>query len=257
MSSVAYEIPSKTRLVLIYCDQPAAAVIELVREALAHWKPVWLLLDGMNNAQIKPFKALSQSEPQLRVLTSETRRGEGGSILHALQFASKRGITHVLCLHPRRGHAVAKVRDFMSRSFAHPSAMIIGKPEGNISRRRLMNGLMHVETVFARVGDATFGFNLYPVEPLRRLLESSPHGRGNDFVPDLTVRLVWEGVRPVNVDCRVRPGTILPSTDSPWQRVKAAGRIVRMHGRLLGGMVLRLLKIRRWRRWQISETDAG
>jgi hypothetical protein len=254
-----YEIPSKSHFVLLSVVQTSDKVIEVIRESLAHWKPVWVVVEG--DQESADLKGLCRSEKNLRVLHCKPELGHGGAILHALDLAHKKGFTHVLCMEADGRHPVVRVRDFISLSMGHPQAMIMGTPEFDssvpwftVQRRKLMNFLMQIETAFAGVGDAMFGYKLYPVGKLHEVMHGIRTARHNDFAPEVAVRLVWAGVQPVRLACDVRKLTSIPPVKSPWQRLRDWGRLGWMHVRLLAGFLRRLPSIRRWRRWQSVES---
>ena len=54
------------------------------------------------------------------------------------------------------------------------------------------------------IGDSLFGFRVYPIEPLRRIMRGQRWMRRFDFDPEAVVRLCWRGVTPVNLPAPVR-----------------------------------------------------
>ena len=253
------QFPSRTHLLLIPSYNTGDKVLEVVREAIAHWSPVWVVVDGSTDGSDKKLLALRQEDHQksLRVLVLEKNRGKGGAILHALDLAAKKGFTHVLCMDADGQHPAAKIRDFMALSFAHPEAMILGAPifDSNaplarVHGRKLSNMFMHLETLFCGIDDSLFGFRLYPIAELRQVMHGIRWARRYDFDPEVAVRLVWEGVRPINFRCPVRYLTATQGGVSHFKYFRDNCLLTWMHLRLILTFLLRLPSAWRWRRWQ-------
>jgi len=101
-------------------------------------------------------------------------------------------------------HPAARIPEFMAMSRAHPRAVIFGLPVFDASApairlhgRKLSNGLANLETLWAGVGDSLCGFRVYPVAPLRDIMERSRWMRHFDFDPEAAVRLCWRGLTPI------------------------------------------------------------
>jgi len=54
---------SRTHLVLIPSYNPGAKVYETVRGALAHWSPVWVVVDGSTDGTPEGLAKLAESRP--------------------------------------------------------------------------------------------------------------------------------------------------------------------------------------------------
>jgi hypothetical protein len=61
-----------------------------------------------------------------------------------------------------------------------------------------------LETLGAGLGDTLFGMRVYPIKSLCHVMKATGFARGYDFDPEVAVRLVWEGVRPVQLKVPVR-----------------------------------------------------
>jgi hypothetical protein len=108
-------------------------------------------------------------------------------------------------------HPTDKIREFMAASQANPHAVILGQPIFDASAprvrvhgRKLSNWCADLETLGAGIGDSLFGFRVYPVGPLRAIMERQPWMRGFDFDAEAAVRLCWHGVRPIRLAAPVR-----------------------------------------------------
>jgi hypothetical protein len=123
-----------------------------------------------------------------------------------LRLAEAAGYTHVLTMDADGQHPADMIPEFMAMSIAHPDAVVLGKPVFDASApalrvggRKLSNWWANVETLWAGIGDSLFGFRVYPVKPLREIMESTPWMRRFDFDPEAAVRLCWHGVKPITL----------------------------------------------------------
>jgi glycosyltransferase involved in cell wall biosynthesis len=195
-----------TRLVLIPSYNTGARLAETVREAARHWQPVFLVLDGSTDGSADRVEA----QPGLRLIRRAANGGKGAAVLDGLRAAAAEGFTHALVMDADGQHPAAAIAGFMALSAAHPAAMILGVPVFDASAprvrvlgRRLSNGIVRWLTG-AEIGDALFGFRVYPLPPLRAIMEASRHMRRYDFDAEAVVRLSWQGVVAINRPVPVR-----------------------------------------------------
>ena len=85
-----------------------------------------------------------------------------------------------------------------------------------------------------------FGFRVYPIVPLVQLMPGTRWMRRFDFDVEAVVRLVWHGVRPVNVDAPVRYLRADEGGVSHFRYGRDNLLLAGMHLRLLLGFLLRL-----------------
>ncbi len=78
---------SRTHLVLIPSYNPGAKVYETVRGALAHWSPVWVVVDGSTDGTPEGLARLAAEEPRVRVIVLEKNAGKGSAVLHGCELA--------------------------------------------------------------------------------------------------------------------------------------------------------------------------
>lgn len=232
--------PSATHLVLIPSYDSGTKLIETVRTARARWAPVWVVIDGSTDGSGERLQELTRDDPHLEVMVLARNQGKGAALLHGLDRAAKAGFTHALTMDADGQHPADLIGAFMSRSMQAPDAMILGSPLFDASAplervhgRKLSNFCAHVETLFAGVGDALFGFRVYPIAPLRDIMHATPHMRRFDFDTEAVVRLSWRGVPAIRLPAPVR-----------YFRREEGGVSHFRYGRdnlLLTGMHLRLL----------------
>jgi hypothetical protein len=185
----------------------------------------------------------------------DTNQGKGAAVLHGLREASAHGFTHALVMDADGQHPADLIPDFMQASASRPEAMILGRPVFDASAplirvrgRRLSNWCVHVETLHAGIGDSLFGFRVYPIAALVRVMAGQPFMRRFDFDPEAAVRLVWHGVKPINIDAPVRYLSTAEGGVSHFNYLRDNVLLTFMHLRLLLEFLLRLpvLAARRW-----------
>ncbi|ANJ68041.1 glycosyl transferase family 2 [Halothiobacillus diazotrophicus] len=240
-------IASRSHLVLIPSFNPGEKVYETVQAARARWAPVWVVVDGSTDGTAAGLTRLAESDPDLRVLVLPENRGKGAAILAGLVEASAAGFTHVLTMDSDGQHPADRIPSFMAASQAEPEAMILGKPVFDadaprlrVNGRKVSNGWANLETLWMGIGDSLFGFRVYPIAPLRRIMERTRWMRRFDFDPEAVVRLCWAGVRPVNLPTPVRYFTVEEGGVSHFNYLRDNLLLTGMHTRLFLGFLWRL-----------------
>jgi glycosyltransferase involved in cell wall biosynthesis len=202
--------PSQSHLVIIPSYNTGAKLIETVRQALACWQPVWVVMDGSTDGSATALAEMVGTENRLRVLFLERNSGKGAAVLHALLVASREGFTHALVFDSDGQHSTTDISRFMQASQKNPAAMILGVPQfaadAPASRRhgrRVGNWWANLETFWGGIEDSLFGFRVYPIQESLRILQSTRGARRFDFDTELAVRLFWAGVPPINLSTPV------------------------------------------------------
>jgi glycosyltransferase involved in cell wall biosynthesis len=247
-------ILSYSHLVLIPSYNTGAKVMETVRDALAVWQPVWVVVDGSTDGTAVTLQTLAEHTPALKVFILPHNQGKGAAVLHGLQQAAAVGYTHTLTLDADGQHPADMITEFMAVSQANPDALVLGKPRFDASApalrvngRKLCNWWANLETLGAGIGDSLFGFRVYPIQPLRQIMEHSPWMRRFDFDPEVAVRLCWQGLRPINLIAPVRYFSADEGGVSHFNYLRDNTLLTWMHFRLMCGFVLRL-PLLIWRR---------
>lgn len=245
---------SHSHLVLIPSYNTGTKVMETVCQALAVWQPVWVVVDGSTDGTAEALQALAAKTPELKIFVLTRNQGKGAAVLHGLQRAAAEGYTHVLTLDADGQHPAAMIAEFMSVSQKNPAAFVLGKPVFDASApalrvkgRKVSNWWANLETLGAGIGDSLFGFRVYPIMPLRQIMERSRWMRRFDFDPEVAVRLCWHGVRPINLAAPVRYFSAEEGGVSHFKYVRDNTLLTWMHIRLMCGFALRL-PLLLWRR---------
>jgi glycosyltransferase involved in cell wall biosynthesis len=238
---------SVTHIVLIPSYNPGVKVYETVRAARQYWNPVWVVVDGSNDGTAEGLLAMTAEDTGLRVMVLPHNQGKGAAVLYGLEQAAAGGFSHVLTMDSDGQHPPECIPGFMAASAQEPAAMILGMPVFDacapalrVKGRKISNWWANLETLWAGIGDSLFGFRVYPVEPLRRVMRGQPWMRHFDFDPEAVVRLCWRGVRPVNLPAPVRYYRKDEGGVSHFRYLRDNVLLTWMHTRLFAGFVLRL-----------------
>ena len=237
----------QTHLVLIPSYNPGPQVLETVRAARAQWTPVWVVVDGSTDGTAESLQALAAADAGLRVIVLPQNRGKGAAVLAGITEAAAAGYTHALTMDSDGQHPAELIPDFMAASQADPGAMVLGKPVFGpeapalrVKGRKVSNGWANLETLWMGIGDSLYGFRVYPIAPLARVMRRNRFMRRFDFDPEAVVRLCWAGVRPLNREAPVRYLSAAEGGVSHFKYLRDNALLTWMHTRLFIGFVLRL-----------------
>jgi glycosyltransferase involved in cell wall biosynthesis len=243
----ARDTASATHVVVIPSYNPGPRGLATVQEARHQWNPVWVVVDGSDDGSRQDFERAAEADPGIRVLVLERNRGKGAAILHALRIALAAGFTHALTMDSDGQHPADRIRDFMAASLAEPRAMILGAPcfaddapRIRVQGRKLSNLWTHIWTLGIGVPDSLFGFRVYPVAPLVRVMNVHPWMRRFDFDAEAAVRLCWLGVRPLALPAKVRYFRKDQGGVSHFHYLRDNVLLTWMHTRLLPAFLVRL-----------------
>lgn len=245
---------STSHLVLIPSYNPGPKVMDTVRQARAYWSPVWVVVDGSTDGTTESLRLLATQDQNLRVIVLPDNRGKGAAVLEGLDLAAKAGFSHALTMDSDGQHPAEAIPEFMAASHQRPDAMVLGKPVFGpeapalrVNGRKVSNGWANLETLWMGIGDSLYGFRVYPVAPLLRIMRANRFMRRFDFDPEAVVRLCWAGVAPINIDAPVRYLSAAEGGVSHFKYLRDNTLLTWMHTRLFLGFFLRL-PILLWRR---------
>jgi len=238
---------SHTHLVLIPSYNPGPGVLDTVRAARAQWTPVWVVVDGSTDGTAEQLQALAATDDGLRVIVLPENRGKGAAVLEGITQAAAAGYTHALTMDSDGQHPADLIPAFMAASQASPDQMVLGKPVFGpeapalrVNGRKVSNGWANLETLWMGIGDSLYGFRVYPVMPLIKIMRGNRFMRRFDFDPEAVVRLCWAGVRPLNLDAPVRYLSAEEGGVSHFKYLRDNTLLTWMHTRLFLGFLLRL-----------------
>jgi len=240
-------LASTTHLVLIPSYNPGPKVYDTVRAARRFWNPVWVVIDGSTDASVEGLKAMAGEDPDLRVIHLPHNVGKGAAVLHGLDIAAAAGYSHVLTMDSDGQHPADLIPLFMAESMKQPDAMMLGMPVFDASApsirikgRKISNWWANLETLWAGIGDSLFGFRVYPIAPLRKVMRRQRWMRRFDFDPEAVVRLSWRGVKAVNIPAPVYYFGAEEGGVSHFNYLRDNVLLTWMHTRLFLGFAVRL-----------------
>ncbi len=252
--------PSRTHMVVIPSYNTGPALLRrTVAAAQARWSPVWVVLDGSTDGSAAALDEMGTAG--LHVLALPRNRGKGAAVRHALTEAAAAGFTHALVMDADGQHPADRIPSFMAASLERPDAVILGLPHFGpdapalrVKGRRISNWWANLETLWAGIGDSLCGFRVYPIRPLLAAMARSSGMRRFDFDPEAAVRLVWQGMPPVNLPAPVRYIGREQGGVSHFRYGRDNALLTWMHVRLMLGWLPRLpgLALRRARGWPPS-----
>ena len=238
---------SNTHLVLIPSYNPGPKVYETVTAARQHWSPVWVVVDGSTDGTAIGLQELARRDSGLRILLLSHNRGKGEAVRCGLEQAQAQGYTHVLTMDSDGQHPAGAVPAFMQASADNPDAMILGVPVFDASApalrvkgRKISNWWANLETLGGGISDSLFGFRVYPLVPLQRLMHKQRWMRRFDFDPEAAVRMSWMGIRIINLPAPVRYFETSDGGISHFHYLRDNILLTWMHTRLFFGFIIRL-----------------
>ena len=238
---------SASHLVLIPSYNPGSKVYATVRAARQCWNPVWVVIDGSTDESVAGLTAMAAADNGLQVVHLPRNQGKGAAVLHGLNLAAEVGYTHVLTMDSDGQHPADLIPDFMAASASEPAAMILGLPIFDASApairlkgRKISNWWCNLVTLWAGIGDSLYGFRVYPIAPLRKIMRHQPWMRHFDFDPEAAIRLSWRGIKAVNRPAPVRYFRADEGGVSHFRYTRDNVLLTWMYTRLFAGFVLRL-----------------
>jgi glycosyltransferase involved in cell wall biosynthesis len=236
-------VDSATHLVLIPSYNTGARLAQTVAAALVVWQPVWVVVDGSDDGS----DAGLTDGPGLRVIRRARNGGKGAAVLAGLEAASAEGFSHVLVMDADGQHPADEIANFMEISEQNQEAMILGVPVFDASAplvrvmgRRISNVLARWETG-RNIGDALFGFRVYPLAALLAVMQERRDMRRYDFDTAAAVRLCWRGVPVINRAVPVRYFSKEEGGVSHFRYGRDNLRLAGMHLWLMAAALRRLL----------------
>lgn len=227
-------------VVIIPSYNTGAKLEATVREALSAWPEVWVVIDGSDDGSDRPLDGLACGNPGLEVLRLPKNRGKGAAVFHASERALAAGFTHALVMDADGQHPAASIGPLMRLSRDNPDALVMGQPvfgpevpAARLYGRRLTIFWTELETLYAGLGDSLFGMRVYPLRPLCQVMGGTRFARGFDFDPEVAVRLVWAGLRPVRLPVPVRYFTKEEGGVSHFNYLRDNVKLTFLHFRLV------------------------
>ncbi len=197
--------------ILIPIYQHGSTIRGVVRSLAEFGLPCFIVNDGSDAATRAALDRIEQQFDWVEIEHHAVNRGKGVALRHGYRLAAHRGFTHVIQLDADAQHDAADVAGFLEAARKYSDAIVLGRPlfdasapRSRVYGRRLSVGMVWLATLSRKVSDPLCGFRCVPLAPILALMDRIAMGDHMEFEPELSVRLVWEGVPVVNVDTRVR-----------------------------------------------------
>jgi glycosyltransferase involved in cell wall biosynthesis len=234
-------------LVLIPSYNTGGILPRTVKEILAQWPQVWVVIDGSTDGSAALLEPLKAEHSGLRVLVRDHNQGKGAAVLYGVEAARDAGFSHVLTLDADGQHPADQIPRFLKLAEQHPQAVLMGKPvfgpeapQLRVQGRKISNGWSNLETLNWGIADSLFGMRLYPVEALLKAFATTRWARRFDYDTEIAVRLAWQGVPMLAVPTPVRYLTQEEGGVSQFRYFRDNGVLTWMHARLMIGFLWRL-----------------
>lgn len=242
--------PSSTHVLMIPSYNTGKKLQETVQEALEQWSPVWVIIDASTDNSEQEVLEIAKKNNNLIVIVLPKNVGKGGALFEGMTRAQQEGYTHILTMDADGQHPAHLIPTFMMASAENPSAMVLGKPVFGaeapalrVNGRKVSNWWANLETLWQGIGDSLYGFRVYPITPLHKIMSKNRWMRRYDFDPEAVVRLCWAGVKPINIDAPVKYLTAEEGGISHFNYLRDNTLLTGMHIRLMFGFVIRLPKL--------------
>jgi glycosyltransferase involved in cell wall biosynthesis len=182
-----------------------AAAFAAFSKLLPRDVPVIVVDDGNPEEESRILAGLGY--PTLRL---PRNMGKGGAMLAGLRAAAAEGYTHALQIDADGQHDAGDIPKFLSASRDNPGAVINGcplydadAPKPRVYGRAVTNFWVRLETGDRGIRDAMCGFRVYPLGPMRPLLDRGLVFKrmGGDI--EILVKGRWQGIPIITLETRV------------------------------------------------------
>jgi len=230
-------------------DNPAT-VRRVVERARGYVDDVVVVDDGSGAEGRAAVQSLAR-ESLAHAVFRPKNGGKGAAVKTGFVAARGIGCTHAVQVDADDQHAIEDVPRFLDAARSDPEAMVLGAPifdsaapRSRIVGRKISQFWVNLETFGRVIDDPLCGFRVYPLD-----LAIAVGARGNamDFDPEIAVRMVWAGVRVINLGTRVRYVPAEEGGVSHFRMGRDNLLISWMHTRMVFGALRRIpSRVRRW-----------
>lgn len=231
---------SVQQLLLVPSYNTGERLRDTISRALAVWPHVWVVIDGSTDGSDATLDELRDEYAGFRVIRNRVNQGKGAAVLHAAEIALQAGFTHALVMDADGQHPAAFIEPLMRLSLQNPQALVLGQPvfgvdvpKARLYGRRLTIFWTELETLRAGLGDSLFGMRVYPLRALCTVMHSTRFARGYDFDPEVAVRLIWQGLRPLQLPVPVRYFSPAEGGISHFHYLRDNLKLTALHFRLM------------------------
>ncbi|MDH5560418.1 MAG: glycosyltransferase family 2 protein [Deltaproteobacteria bacterium] len=207
----------------------------------------FIIDDGSDHETLEVLNELQKRYSWLVIHLLKYNEGKGNAMIRGFNEAFRQNHTHAVSLDADGQHRVADLPLFFEKARQNPRALICGQPVFDhtapmirVVGRRVSHMFVLLETLSFQMRDSLCGLRCYPLEATIRLAQKVHIAKRMDFETDIGVRLIWEGVKIVNIKTQVR---YFKNGLSHYRYLKDNLLIAKLHLKLTLGMLIRLPKI--------------
>ena len=229
-----------THLVIIPSYNAGGKLLEVVRDCLLEWPTVWVIIDGSDDGSDEQLEKAVGDNRALKIIKKTENEGKGAAVLTAAKIAFSEGFTHMLVMDSDGQHLAKMIPELMDISIKNPDVLLMGQPifdsnapKARVWGRKLTIFWTNLETLYAGLGDTLFGYRIYPIAPFIKAFGKTRLARRFDFDPELAVRMIWEGVKPMKIAIPVRYLSKEEGGVSHFNYLRDNIRLIWLHFRLL------------------------
>ncbi|MCL2447918.1 MAG: glycosyltransferase family 2 protein [Polyangiaceae bacterium] len=223
-------------------DNPAT-VRKVVLDVRRHVEDVVVVDDGSSEAGRAAVEAIGR-DALARTVRRPKNGGKGAAVKTGFLAARDFGYSHAVQVDADGQHTLDDLPRFVETARDNPDALVLGcpvfdasAPKSRLIGRRITQFWSSVETFGRVIADPMCGFRVYP---LVSAIASGARGNAMDFDPEIAVRMVWAGVRVINLPTRVRYVSREDGGVSHFRMFEDNALISWMHTRMVLGALLRL-----------------
>jgi len=220
------------------------AIGAMVEQLRPHGLPLWIVDDGSGGTAAQAVAALAADEAAwLHLLVLPENQGKGAAVRAGCAAAFAAGHSHALQIDADGQHNTDDIPKLIALAQRQPHAVVTGipiyddsVPKARFYGRYLTHVLVWLHTLSFEIIDSMCGFRVYPLAEALELWAQGGVGLRMDFDTDIIVRLHWAGLRVISQPTRV---TYPSDGVSHFDLLRDNLRMVRLHLRLFGGMLMR------------------
>jgi glycosyltransferase involved in cell wall biosynthesis len=228
-------------LIVMPSYNSGALLESTVRSVLVHTQqPLLVIIDGSDDHSESNIVEMAAGENQLEVILKSRNEGKGAAVRTGLERAKQTEFTHALVMDADGQHPVSEIDTFIAHAELHPESMILGQPVfgddvplERLYGRKLSVWMVQLEVMSRVIGDPLFGFRVYPIDPLLKVMAKPGRSNRYDFDPEVAVRLIWMGIPAFKVNAAVEYIEKEHGGISHFHYLRDNARFVVLHVRLL------------------------
>lgn len=206
--------------------------------------PIIVIDDGSSQIELTNLRLLVAEYSSLTLIEFGRNRGKGAAVMVGFNVAAANGYSHAIQVDADGQHNLGDIDNLLEASKALPCAIISGRPtfgaDAPIVRvygRRVTDLWTAIETLSFEIKDALCGFRIYPLAAAARITDRFHIGVRMEFDTDILVKASWLNVPIRFVDTSV---VYIEGGRSHFHYLRDNLRLVALHIRLIGGMLVRL-----------------